>query len=232
MTGRDDTERIMTTLPGRARPGRSNVERGKSAGTSHRPPAFLRCCSGDGRAPHRQGARAFTLIELLVVIGIIGVLAALLLPTLNRSKALTRAVACMSNLRQVGVALQLYLGENNNHLPVMRDYSSSVDTNTVVLPTPNVVLASQLGNTSVLCCPADNTGTFQQTGSSYSWNSLLNGQDAGHLQVFGMTFNSTQIPLMFDKGNFHIVRGPGKAVNYLYGDSHIQNLLVVEGTTQ
>jgi type II secretory pathway pseudopilin PulG len=172
------------------------------------------------------------LIELLVVIGIIGVLAAMLLPALNRSKGATRAVACMSNLRQIGVALQIYLGENNNHLPTMRDYSSTTDSNTVVLPTPNVVLAAELGNSNVMCCPADNTGTFQQTGSSYSWNSLLNGQDAGHMQVFGMTFNTTQIPLMFDKGNFHSQRGAGKAVNYLYGDSHIQNLLVVEGTTQ
>lgn len=162
---------------------------------------------------------AFTLIELLVVMAIIGILAALLLPTLNRSKAATRAVACMSNLHQVGIALQMYLQENNNHLPVMRDYSATADTNTVPLPTPNVVLASELGNTNVLDCPADTAGLFQQTGSSYSWNSLINGQDAGHMQVFGMTFNSTQIPLMFDKGSFHKERGPAKAVNYLYGDS-------------
>ena len=175
---------------------------------------------------------AFTLIELLVVLAIIGILAAMLLPALNRSKATARAVACMSNLHQVGVALQLYLSENNNRLPIMRDFSSVTDSNTVPLPTPNVVLAAQLGNTNVLWCPADKDGVFQSTGSSYSWNSLLNGQDAGHLSVFGLSFKDTQIPLMFDKDSFHKERGAGKAVNYLYGDTHIQNLLVVEGTRQ
>jgi hypothetical protein len=46
-----------------------------------------------------------------------------------------------------------------------------------------------------------------------------------------MNFAASSIPLMFDKAAFHIARGPAKGVNYLYGDSHIQNLLVVEGTT-
>ena len=139
---------------------------------------------------------AFTLIELLVVMAIIGVLAALLLPTLGRSKETARAVTCMSNLHQIGVALELYIQENNNRLPVMEDVSPSSPS--PAIPGPNTVLAPQLGNVAVLACPSDNQGLYQQTGSSYSWNNLLNGQVADHLQVMGMNFTQNSIPLMFD----------------------------------
>ncbi len=59
----------------------------------------------------------FTLIELLVVIAIIGILAALLLPALASAKQAGRKAACLSNLRQIGLAIQSYSDENNGRIP-------------------------------------------------------------------------------------------------------------------
>ncbi len=174
---------------------------------------------------------AFTLIELLVVIAIIGILAALLLPVLSKGKEAGKSVACVSNLHQIGLALQMYVDANHNFLPIMRDRAAGTNapaTNSP--PSPDVVLKGELGNVNVLRCPSDNQNIFEQTASSYSWNSLLNGENADKPVVLGMNFSPHAIPVFFDKQGFHAARGASKAINYLYADSHIKDLLTMEGT--
>ncbi|MCX8156471.1 MAG: DUF1559 domain-containing protein [Verrucomicrobiae bacterium] len=175
------------------------------------------------------GPGAFTLLELLVVIAIIGLLAALLLPVMTRAREAGRAAACISNLRQVGLAIQLYTQDHHNRLPIMRDQPPGAPA-TNVPAGPERVLAPYLGNTNVLRCPSDTKDLFYTTGSSYSWNSLLNNQPADRLTVLNLPFNPHQMPLMFDKEAFHAARGEGKGINFLYADGHIKNLLVLEGT--
>ncbi|MFH1616947.1 MAG: type II secretion system protein [Planctomycetota bacterium] len=69
-----------------------------------------------------QVHKGFTLVELLVVIAIIAVLLSVLVPALNRVRAQAKALVCMSNLKQIGMALGTYLLEYDDVLPPERDY--------------------------------------------------------------------------------------------------------------
>jgi prepilin-type N-terminal cleavage/methylation domain-containing protein/prepilin-type processing-associated H-X9-DG protein len=177
----------------------------------------------------RKHRVAFSLVELLVTIAIIAVLASLLLPALNRAKESGRTSFCQGNLHQIGLALQIYVGENRNRMPTMYDQGAGTNflTNTTSI---NLVLGSQLGSGKVLRCPSDNAQIFETTGSSYSWNTLLNGQDADHLQMMTLSAGSTKTPLLFDKQSFHGILGSSHGQNYLYADGHIKNLLIIPGT--
>jgi len=76
------------------------------------------------RGEPAANSRGFTLIELLVVIAIIAILAALLLPALQKSKMKAQGIQCMNNQRQLGLAWRLYCDDNNAFFPI-----SSVNPN-------------------------------------------------------------------------------------------------------
>lgn len=120
------------------------------------------------RAPRTVGATGFTLIELLVVIAIIGVLASLLLPALARAKGTARKSACVSNLRQLGLAWRMYVDDNDSRFPDGRSLKGALPDGYRPWATwpPSdpragwaaVVLADLLPQAKVLECPSIRLG--------------------------------------------------------------------------
>lgn len=124
-------------------------------------------------------SRGFTLIELLVVIAILAMLAAMLFPVLARSREQGRKVACLSNLRQIGIALRLYTQDYSEGYPNTNDPYLWVGRRWRWPMMPYLAIGqrqradgfdSQSGPASILLCPSDTlSGTgFDATSYGYS----------------------------------------------------------------
>ena len=173
-----------------------------------------------------KSTRAFTLIELLVVIAIIGLLASLLLPVLGRAQRSARSAACLNNLHQIDLALDLYLQDNNDRLPSCAQLPS-VNTN---LPAVSTMLAHYLRTKAIFQCPEDRV-LFPVEQTSYEWNMFLNGASYDHPEdwspatqaivelVFGGRLNT---PLCGDAEAFHTAGGIWTGKNALYFGGRVQ----------
>ncbi len=131
------------------------------------------------------GRRAFTLIELLVVIAIIGILAALLLPTLGRAKESARRASCASNLRQTNLALSLYVEDHEGLYP----------PRTLVNLWPSQLI-EYYENLNVLLCPTERAteGTGDPADADNAPRSYV-------MNVFGDYFAATLSATDFKKFN-------------------------------
>ncbi len=162
--------------------------------------------------PHSRG---LTMVEILVVVAILGILVGIGVPSYRMMKANARSTLCAGKLREIGIALNQYFGDHGMTYPTLVAARESREQDD---PSLDTVLLEYLGDEFAFQCPADHE-LFEKTGSSYFWNSLVNGQKTSNLELLGMKGHPSGIPLVSDKENFHEDVGDG--VNVLYGDGHV-----------
>jgi len=125
--------------------------------------------------------RGFTLIELLVVIAIIAILAAILFPVFARAREKARQTSCLSNVKQLMLAVMQYAQDYDETLPVASHWAANDNhlpslTNTYWYE----ALEPYIANTQLLVCPSQSSGNPSAGAPGYGWN----------YQEFGYTHSS------------------------------------------
>jgi len=141
--------------------------------------------------PRPAPRRAFTLIELLVVIAIIAILAAILLPVLGQAKKRAWTIQCVSNLRQIGVAMKMFADDNNQFFPESGGdiYWGATDPNTGKASWMEQIVGN-VQNTNVYNCPANT----QLPGDMQGPYNYFNGARAAYVITNGFApVNNNQI---------------------------------------
>jgi prepilin-type N-terminal cleavage/methylation domain-containing protein len=168
---------------------------------------------------------AFSLVELLAVTAIIALLAALLVPAADSVFAKAESTACAGNLRQIGAALNLYLGDHANTYPHIEPdpaqpiYPPETGAKSLLETFRPYGVTEQL-----LRCRADakrpDANFFQKRGSSYEWKPLLDGELAANPLLYfhggGFSVSPARVRVLIDTLPVHAGRQ-----NALYGDGRV-----------
>jgi prepilin-type N-terminal cleavage/methylation domain-containing protein/prepilin-type processing-associated H-X9-DG protein len=109
-----------------------------------------------------QAKRGFTLIELLVVIAIIAILAAILFPVFSQARERARVATCISNARQIGLAVRMYVQDYDETFPIFHAYNSQPPAGQPGHLGVEVSLEPYTKSPKVFRCPSDVGSPYQQ----------------------------------------------------------------------